>query len=116
MPNSYAIAGQAAPVAATDTTLYTVEAATQFSASTLAVVNRDKTVGADAAEFRVAIVPQGDTLANKHYLEFDRFLEPRDSYKMTIGITLPAGASVIVRSSTANLSFSLFGAKITASS
>jgi len=116
MPNSYVIAGQAAPAANTDATLYTVGAGKSFAASSLAVVNRDKTVGADAAEFRIAIVPSGDTLAAKHYIEFDKFLDLRESIKLIMGMTLPAGCSVIVRSSTANLSFTLFGAEITPSS
>jgi hypothetical protein len=111
MPNSYIVAGQAAPAAATDHTLYTVPAGKQFVASTLNCANRDKT--GDPAEIRIAIVPTGETLANKHFIEYDRILDQRESFPKTIGVTLPAGCAVIVRSSTANVSFSLFGAEVT---
>lgn len=114
MPNSYIVAGQASPAAATDTTLYTVPAGKQFVMSSLSVVNRDK-VG-DAAEFRIAIVPSGDTLGNKHYIEYDKILDQRESITKMFGATLPAGCVVVVRSSTANLSFSLFGSEITPAS
>jgi hypothetical protein len=108
----YVVAGQAAPAADTDHELYAVPAGNSFVASTLTVANRDKT--GDAAEYRVAIVPDGETLAAKHYIKFDEFLDRRESVPLTLGLSLPAGCKVFVRASTANLSFSLFGVKISA--
>lgn len=107
MDKNYTIAGHVAPPADTDTTLFTVAIGRYFVASTLVVTNRDKT--GDAAEFRIAVVPKGEVLANKHFIKYDDFIDQRESISLTLGIALPAEASVIVRSSTANLSFSLFG-------
>lgn len=114
MPNSYIIAGQAAPLAATDTVIYTVPAGKQFVMSALTAVNRDK-VG-DAAEIRLAIVPSGDTLGNKHYVVYDRILDQREEFVKNGIATLPAGTAVHVQASTANVSFSLFGAEISPAS
>jgi hypothetical protein len=109
---SYKIAGQAAPSATTNTTLYTVPADTTFIASTLCLVNRD-TSGA-ASAFRVAVVKNGETIDTKHYIEYDKLLESRGSRKLTLGMSLSAGDAIVVYADTANLSFSLFGVEITA--
>lgn len=107
MDRNYACVGQVAPAADTDTLIYEVLAARYFVASTLMITNRDK-VG-DAAEFRVAIVPAGETLAAKHYIKYDEFIDQRESIPLTLGLSLQAGVKIYVRGSTANLSFSLFG-------
>lgn len=107
MDRNYALVGQSAPTANTDTLIYTVGATLYFVASTLMVTNRD-TAG-DAAEFRVAVVPPGDTLGSKHYIKYDEFIDQRESIALTLGLSMQAGCSIYVRGSTANLSFSLFG-------
>ncbi len=106
MPSVHKIAGQAAPVADTNTDLYTVPGSTQFISSTLAFVNRDTE---EAASIRIAVVPNGETLSNEHYLEYGALLDARESRRITIGMTLSAGDKVIVRSDTADTSFTLFG-------
>lgn len=111
MAKSYTVAGQSAPAAATNTDLYIVPAAKAFIASTLVCTNRSTT---DLASIRVAIVPSGETLADKHFVEYDRLIAERDSYRMTWGIALPAGAKIVIRSSTALTSYSLFGVLIDA--
>lgn len=111
MAKSYIVAGQVAPGAATDAQLYQVPANKAFIASTLVVANRSST---DSASVRVAIVPTGETLSNKHYVEYDRLVAERENHRMTWGMALPAGTQVIVRSSTANTSYSLFGVHIDA--
>lgn len=110
MPNAYKVAGQAAPSANQDTVLLTVGANKQFLGSTLAIVNRN-TAGV-ISSFRVAVVPAGETLSAKHYIEYEKLIDARDSKRLTIGMTLGAGDSVIVRSSSADLSFTLFGSEI----
>lgn len=97
---------QAAPVADTDTTLYTVPALTQFISSTLALVNRNVT---DISSIRIAVVPNGEALSNKHYIEYDMLVDARGSRRYTIGMTLSAGDKVVVRSDTGDMSFTLFG-------
>jgi hypothetical protein len=73
----------------------------------LSVCNR----GASAT-FRVAVRPAGETLANKHYIVYDNYVEQYDSLFLTLGITLAATDVVTVYSSTSNLSFCLFGSEI----
>ncbi len=111
MAKSYIVAGQAAPVANTNTDLYTVPANKAFIASTLVCANRSAT---DMVSIRVAIVPSGETLSDKHFVEYDRLISERDNHRMTWGMALPTGSKVVVRSTTALSSFSLFGVLIDA--
>lgn len=110
MPKSYKILGQQAPIANTNTNLYVVPASTQAVVSTLAFVNRSPSANAN---IRVAVIPNGQSVNNQHYLEYDKILDGRESGRLTIGMSLNAGDTVMVRASTANVSFSLFGVEIT---
>ena len=108
MPTIYKVLGQSAPSATTDTTLYTVPAATDAVVSTVTVANRDST----SATFRIAVRPGGATLANQHYIAYDCSVGANDTTALTLGLTLDATDVVTVRASTANLSFSAFGSEI----
>ena len=108
MPTIYKVLGQSAPSATTDTTLYTVPAATDAVVSTITVANRDSA----SATFRIAVRPAGATLANQHYIAFDCSVGANDTTALTLGLTLDATDVVTVRASTANLSFSAFGSEI----
>jgi hypothetical protein len=107
MPTAYKVLGQSAPAAATLTTLYTVPASTQAVCSTLVVGNRGV-----SATYRIAIRPGGASIANQHYIVFDAAVNQFDSTFFTLGISLAAGDVVSVFASTADVSFSLFGAEI----
>jgi hypothetical protein len=109
MPTNYKVLGQVAPSATTDTTLYTVPSTTETVISTVVVANRSAT----AATYRVAIRPNGATIANQHYIAFDVSVSGNDSTTLTLGLTMDAADVVTVRSSTADLSFSAFGSEIT---
>lgn len=109
MPTNYKVLGQSSPSAATDTTLYTVPASTQAVISTVSVCNR----GTAAATFRIAVQPDGASLANQHYVAYDVSVDGNATIPWTIGITLGDTDVVTVRASTANLSFSAFGSEIT---
>jgi hypothetical protein len=108
MPTAYKVLGQAAPAAATLTTLYTVPASTQAVCSTLVVGNRGL-----SATYRIAIRPGGASIANQHYLVYDAAVNQYDSAFFTLGISLAVGDVVSVYASTADVSFSLFGAEVT---
>ena len=108
MPTIYKVLGQSAPSATTDTTLYTVPAATDAVVSTITVANRDSA----SATFRIAVRPAGAALANQHYIAFDCSVGANDTTALTLGLTLDATDVVTVRASTANLSFSAFGSEI----
>ena len=111
MAKAYKIAGQLAPAADTNSILYTVPANGSFVESTLSVCNRNKT--GTIAAFRIAVVPSGGTLSDAHYLVYDDLLDSRKSRFLTLGLSLGAGDQVYVRSSTSELSFSLFGVELT---
>ena len=61
----------------------------------------------------MAVRPGGATLANQHYVVYDNNLVANDTMILTIGVTLAATDVVTVYTSTANVSFSLFGSEIT---
>lgn len=110
MPTAYKVLGQSAPSATTLTTLYTVPSATEAVISTVVVCNRS----ASNRTFRIAVRPNGATVANEHYLAFDVTVGASDSTTLTLGITMDAGDVLSVYGSTTDLSFSAFGSEITA--
>lgn len=109
MPTTYKVLGQSAPAATTDTNVYTVPASTQAVVSTIAVCNR----AASTSTFRIAIRPDGATLANQHYIAYDITIAASDTLFFTIGATLDAADVITVRSSTTNLTFNVYGSEIT---
>jgi hypothetical protein len=107
MATTYKVLGQAIPAANTDTTLYTVPAATSAVCSTLTICNQ----GASTL-VRVAVRPDGESIAAKHYNVYDLGLNANDTLPLTLGITLAATDVVTVRAGTANVSFNLYGSEI----
>lgn len=110
MATNYKVLGQAAPGATTDTTLYGCPAATQAVVSTLTVCNRSAT----PATFRVAVRPNGATIANQHYITYDVPLGANATIALTLGIAVDENDVITVRASTADVSFTAFGSEITA--
>jgi hypothetical protein len=108
MATTYKVLGQALAIAGTDTTLYTVPSATEAVISSIVVANR----GADGAIFRVAIRPDGETLANKHYVAYDVAVARNSSTVLSFGMTLNAGDVVTVRADTTSVTFNAFGTEI----
>jgi hypothetical protein len=105
---TYKVLGQSAPSATTATTLYTVPSSTQAVVSTIAVCNRAATAGT----FRIAIRPNGDSLANTHYIAYDSTVGANDSTFITIGVTLGDTDVITVYASSADQTFSAFGSEI----
>jgi hypothetical protein len=108
MATVYKVLGQSNPAATTATTLYTCPSSTQAIFSTLNIAN----LAASAATFRVAIRPDGASLAAQHYLAYDVSIGANNSTALTLGGTMDAGDVVTVYSSNTNLSFTLFGSEI----
>jgi hypothetical protein len=108
MAITYKVLAQSAPSATTNTDVYTVGAGKQTVISTITVCNRS----ASAATYRIAVRPDGATIANQHYLVYDGTLPANDTINLTIGITVDASDVVTVYASSANLSFNLFGTEI----
>jgi hypothetical protein len=110
MATNYRVLGQLAPLGTTATDLYTVPAGKQSVISTLIVCNRATT----AASYRIAIRPAGSTLTNSQYIAYDVAVGGGDSTNLTLGLSLEATDVITVYASTANLSFSAFGAELDA--
>jgi len=107
MPQSHKVLGQAAPLATTETTLYTVPASTEAIVSTLVVCNR----GA-AGTVNIAVRPAGVAVENKHYILYAAPLDAGESAFLTIGLTLTATDIVSVYGSHGDFSASLFGVEV----
>lgn len=108
MATSYRVLGQAAPSATTDTTLYTVPSGTETVISSITVCNRGQT----AATFRIAVRPDGATLANQHYIAYDAAIAGNEVIALTLGLTADAGDVVSVYGTSGTLSFGAFGSEI----
>ena len=108
MATAYKVLGQAAPSATTATALYTVPASTETVVSTVSICNR----GSASGTFRIAVRPNGASLANQHYLVFDAAVAAKDTLFLTIGATIDATDVLEVYASTADFSFSAFGSEV----
>ena len=108
MATTYKVLGQSAPGATTETDVYTVPAATTAVLSTVVVANRSTS----AVTYRIAVRPDGATLANQHYIAYDVNVGASDSTTITLGITMDAGDVLTVYASTGDLSFNVFGSEI----
>lgn len=108
MATSYKVLGQSAPAATTETTIYTCPASTETVISTIVVCNR----GNSSSSFRISVRPNGDTLANQHYIAYDAPISANDTVALTLGITVDASDVISVYGSSANLSFNVYGSEI----
>jgi hypothetical protein len=109
MPTTYKVLGQSAPAAATATSLYTVPADTQTIISTINVVN---THASTADVIRIAVRPDGATLANQHYVVYGLSLSAGATFTYTGGVTIDATDVVTVYSTNGTSSFTAFGSEI----
>jgi hypothetical protein len=105
---AYKVLGQSAPAATTDTNVYTVPSATETIISTIIVANRAATAGT----FRLAVRPNGATIANEHYIAYDVPIAGADSTTLTLGVTMDAADVLTVRCSSADMSVNVFGTEI----
>lgn len=108
MATNYKVLGQSAPSATTNTTLYGCPLSTQTVISSLVVCNRGTTTGT----VRVAVRPDGATLANQHYIVYDLSVNASETVALTLGLTVDANDIVTVYASTANFTFSAYGSEI----
>jgi hypothetical protein len=100
------LGGGLLPAAATDTTLYTVPAATDTVVADLIVCNQ----GA-ATTFRVAWRVAGAALTGKQYLFYDCPIDANDTLALGLGITMAATDVLTVRSASGSVSFNASGAE-----
>jgi len=108
MATNYKVLGQVAPSATTATALYTVPSATEAVVSSITVCER----GGSAGTFRLAVRPNGATLANEHYIVYDAGIAANDSIILTIGLTLDAADVLEAYASSADMTFNAYGSEI----
>lgn len=108
MAISYKVLGQVNPSATTATTLYTVPSTTESIVSTITVCNQ----AATAATYRIAVRPNGDSLAAEHYVAYDVSLPGNATDTLTLGITLGDTDVITVYASTATMSFNAYGSEL----
>ena len=109
MATAYKVLAQAAPSATTETTLYTVPAATSAVVSTIAITNQTGSSGT----YRIAVRPAADaSTTQKHYIVYGATVGASDSIMLTLGVTLAAGDLIRVYASSADMSFNAFGSEL----
>lgn len=108
MTLAYKVLGQSNPSATTATNLYTCPAQTSAVVSSIVVVNQ---AGASGT-YRIAVRPNGETLAAKHFIAYDRAINANATETHTLGITVDAADIVTVSASSATMSFNAFGVEI----
>ena len=108
MAITYKVLGQINPTADTATTVYTVPSLTSTVLSTVTVCNQ-ASVG---ATFRLAVRPSGETLAAKHYVNYDTPVPANDTISLTLGITLAATDVLTAYANSSSVSVNAFGSEI----
>lgn len=108
MATSYKVLGQSNPSATTATTLYTVPSATEAVISTITICNQ----ASSAATYRIAVRPDGASLAAQHYVAYDVSLPGNATDTLTLGITVNASDVITVYASTATMSFNAYGSEL----
>lgn len=108
MAIAYKVLGQVAPSATTSTAVYTVPSATEAIVSSVTVCNRAGTSGT----FRLAVRPNGEALATKHYLVYDAEVASNDTIILTIGVTMDASDVLEAYASSASMTFQAYGSEI----
>lgn len=109
MGKEYKVLGQTAPSANEAVKLYSVPIGKQTVISTIMVCNRDLRV---IGSYDIAIVPNGETLNEVHFIRVNKLLDARSDHSMTLGISLSDQSSLWVRATTNAFSFSAFGVEI----
>ena len=110
MATTYKSPAQLEPAAQILSTLYTVPSATQAVISNIHACN----LGGTSASIRVAVRPDGASIADQHYLFFGLMITANDTVEFGHGITMDASDVLSVWSSSGSVSFNLSYAEVTA--
>jgi hypothetical protein len=110
MAQQHRVLGQAFPLSAVYTTLYTTPSApvTQTVCSTLAICNQNI-----STNYSIAVRPLSVPLSAQHFIVYNSYINQYDTAFLTLGLSLSASDTVTVYAATSGLSFSLFGVEIT---
>jgi hypothetical protein len=105
MATSYKVLGQINPAGNTLTNVYVVPTYYTSVVSSLLICNQKST----NALVSIAVQPNGNTIATKHYLVYNALVQANDTIPYTIGITLNAGDILSANTNSANISITAFG-------
>ena len=110
MPTAYKVLAQSCPTTTAQTAIYTVASTTQVVVSSIVVAN----LATSNHTYRIAVQPNGATLASLHFVGYDVTVPANDSTTLTLGLTMDDTDVISVRTSSANnLVFQIFGAELT---
>jgi hypothetical protein len=107
MTETLRVLGQSNPPASTLTPLYTC-GVIAAAVSSITVCNQDVV----NATFNVSIAVGGAADAPQQYLYYQLQITPSDTFTATLGLTLANSDQVRVFSTSANMSFQIFGSEI----
>ena len=110
MATTYKSPAQLEPAANTLSTLYTVPSSTQAVISNIHACN----LGSTSASIRVAVRPDGASIADQNYLFYGLTITANDTIEFGHGITMDASDVLSVWSSSGSVSFNLSYAEVTA--
>ena len=103
------VLAQGNPSASALTPLYTCSSALGATATSITICNQSTNT---TAFFNVSIAVGGAVDSPQQYVYYQLILDPTDTFIATIGFTLAQNDVVRVYSTTANLSFNLFGCEL----
>lgn len=106
---TYKVLGQSNPSSAVLSALYTVPTSTSAVISSITVANRSE----NSTKFRVAVQPNGVSIADQHYVAYDIPIYGNSVTSLTLGITLAQNDVVSVYATSGTLSFNIFGSEVT---
>ena len=104
----YKVLGQSNPSATTPTTLYTAPVSKNTVVSSVVISN----LSGSQVTYRIAVRPNGASLANTHYVAYDATCPASDSVILSMGLTMAANDAITVYASTGSVNFSAFGSEI----
>jgi hypothetical protein len=104
----YRVLGQKSPAAGQDWNIYTVNGTKDAIINCITVANRD----ANAATYRISVRPDSAALTTDHYIAYDVQIGSNSSVSLNLGITMDTNDVITVQSSTALVTFAVFGAEI----
>jgi hypothetical protein len=109
MANTLKILGQVNTTNTAATSLYTVPSGASAVISTLTICNLNSANN----YYRIALRPNGATLANSHYIAYDNIVAPFDTVALSLGLTMGQNDVITVQGTFDSITFSAFGTEVT---
>lgn len=108
MPTVYRILGQVAPTASSTSVVYTVPSGSAAVVSTIAITNRQASVGT----YSIWLSRAGAANAASNQFAASTAISPNDTIALTLGVSMSATDLIRVEPSSACITFHVLGAEI----